>query len=99
MTEAYEGRVREAVSRALSDVRSETEGQERAVFGVADLQTRASELSRVGGEVAWTISYSTAAAALERGTATERLSLPTVGGEVAWTISYSTAAAALERPE
>ena len=97
MTELPPERISEAVSRALSEVRRETQSQEAAVFGVADLQARAVELNRVGGELAWTISYSTAAASIERGTAVERLSLPTVGGQLAWTISYSTAAASVEQ--
>ena len=69
------------LSRVSAEVAKEVSGGEARGFQVADLRAQFADLVK-GGDVAWTISYSTSSAA-----ALGRL------GEVAWTISYSTSSA------
>lgn len=90
MADVSREQLTEVVARVMRDVTSEVEQRERA-FGVAELQTSLADLAKVGGESAWTISYSTSSASLEqlRGVAG-------LGGESAWTISYSTSSAPIE---
>ena len=75
----------------MNDVVQEVKGQERA-FGVLDLRAQVTELGKVGGEAAWTISYSTSRTSIEKLSAAAR-----IGGESAWTISYSTALTGVEK--
>jgi hypothetical protein len=58
MPELPEKRIQEAISKALADVRGETERQE------------ARATPTVGDDVAWKISYDTHAASVERATPT-----------------------------
>lgn len=90
MAEVSRDQLNEVVSRVMDDVMQEVKSEERA-FGVADLRGHLKDLTTVGGNRAWSISYSTAS---ERFGSLRQAARP--GGEVAWSISYSTASAALE---
>jgi hypothetical protein len=87
---ANDREIKEIVARVTADVINETRGKE-AAFTVSDLSTHLRNIAK-GDEVAWTISYSTAAASLsEAGIRTNPLN------EVAWSITYSTSAAVLQQ--
>jgi hypothetical protein len=73
MAELSKAQLDEVIARVIGDVTEEVAGHERA-FGVADLGTRLADLAKVGGESAWTISYSTSSAFVEKG-------LPSVQGQ------------------
>lgn len=85
---ASEKDVRDIVARVTADVLNETRSGE-AAFKVSDLTAHLRDIAK-GDEVAWSISYSTAAATL--GSPLVRPG----SGDVAWTISYSTSAATLK---
>lgn len=87
MAEMSQSQIRSAVERATAEVLAEVQGNEGAGFKVSDLRSQLDEFSggKFVGDNAWTISYSTAAAAIEK---------LGDGGDNAWTISYSTSAAA-----
>ena len=74
--------INDIVARVSAQVLREVKSSEQ-VFRIGDLSTHVIDLGK-GGDAAWTISYSTAAATLDGGTRIRTLD------EVAWTISYST---------
>ncbi|KQO09204.1 hypothetical protein C8J44_0346 [Sphingomonas sp. PP-CE-3A-406] len=77
-----EQEINDIVARVSAQVLREVKSSEQ-VFRIGDLSTHVIDLGK-GGDAAWTISYSTAAATLDGGTRIRTLD------EVAWTISYST---------
>jgi hypothetical protein len=86
---ASESEIKDIVTRVTAEVRNEAVGSE-ARFKVSDLSAHLRDIAKPDTQ-AWTISYTTAAAALaDQGIRTAGV------GEVAWSISYSTAAAALQ---
>jgi hypothetical protein len=91
MAEISRDQLNEVVARVMNDVAQEVKGYEKA-FRVTDLQTQLAGLAKVGGQAAWTISYSTSSASIAA--LSDRVR---VGGEAAWTISYSTSSAAIEK--
>ena len=74
--------INDIVARVSAQVLREVKSSEQ-VFRIGDLSTHVIDLGK-GGDAAWTISYSTAAATLDGGTRIRTLD------EVAWTINYST---------
>jgi len=85
MAEVSQDQLRDVVARVVGDVMRETKANE-AAFGVADLQSHLGELAKVGGDAAWTISYSTSRTSIDA----LRESAALGGDTAAWTISYST---------
>ncbi|RMB35913.1 hypothetical protein C8J47_1436 [Sphingomonas sp. PP-F2F-G114-C0414] len=77
-----EQEINDIVARVSAQVLREVKSSEQ-VFRIGDLSTHVIDIGK-GGDAAWTISYSTAAATLDGGTRIRTLD------EVAWTISYST---------
>lgn len=77
------------VERVAAEVGKEVEVGEARAFQVSDLRAQFADLVK-GGDVAWTISYSTSSVA-----AVENDKVLGSQGNVAWTISYSTSSAAL----
>jgi len=86
MTTFSADQISEVLQRVLSEVGQEAQTYEKA-FAVTDLRSSVAELGKVGGQAAWTISYSTRSADVAR----------IAGGQAAWTISYSTRSASIDR--
>jgi hypothetical protein len=94
VTDVSKDQLREVVTRVVGDVMRETSAHE-AAFGVADLQSHLGELAKVGGESAWTISYSTSRTSIDA-----IRDQAGIGGDMAaWTITYSTSMQGFEAPE
>jgi hypothetical protein len=89
MAELSKAQLESIVSRVTEQFAQELSTNPGRGLAVTELGTQAVELNKIGGDATWTISYSTAAAALAGTEAAAR-----AGVDAAWTISYSTAAAA-----
>lgn len=74
--------INDIVTRVSAQVLREVKSSEQ-VFRIGDLSTHVIDLGK-GGDAAWTISYSTAAATLDGSTRIHAIDT------VAWTINYST---------
>ncbi|MES3098339.1 hypothetical protein [Sphingomonas faeni] len=82
-----EQEINDIVARVSAQVLREAKSSEQ-VFRIGDLSTHVIDLGK-GGEAAWTVTYSTAAAQLGDASRIRPLD------QLAWTISYSTSKAAL----
>lgn len=77
--------INETVARITAAVLQEMKTNEVATFGVADFRTHLAEMSRVGENSAWEISYKTSAATIN-----PSAPVANAAREVAWEISYKT---------
>jgi hypothetical protein len=84
MADVSREQLNNVVARVLAEVGGEVQINE-ARFGVGDLRASLTDLAKVGGESAWTISYSTSSLSVDQARHIAQL-----GGESAWKISYST---------
>ena len=66
MAQISSDELRQVIERVTAEVAQETKGNEVKTFGVADLRSHLSDLAKVGGAQAWTISYSTSSASIEK---------------------------------
>ena len=66
MADISRDKINEVVSRVMDEVANEVKALDGG-FRVTDLHSQLANLGKANGNVAWTISYSTSSAAVEKG--------------------------------
>ncbi|EFC82945.1 hypothetical protein [Parafrankia sp. EUN1f] len=90
MAEISRAQIESIVTKVTEEFAQEAQVNEREALRVSDFSEHAATLNKIGGDSAWSISYSTSAAEIA-GTDVLR----SQANNTAWSISYSTSSSSI----